>query len=84
MISKIFFAFLLSLKIDFILAKSVDPDEISHNAAFPLGLHSLSKWQLGRGGEGGGGGLKRVISDSRGAKGFINSSFTCLCYLAPI
>ena len=36
------FAF-LSLKIDFILVKRADPDEMPHNAAFHLALHTLSK-----------------------------------------
>ena len=31
----------LSLKIDFVLANSVDPNEIPHNAAFLLGFHCL-------------------------------------------
>ena len=33
----------LSLKIDFVLANSVD-DEMLHNVAFHLGLHCLSKY----------------------------------------
>ena len=32
----------LSLNINFILAKSTDPDEMPHCAAFHLGLHCLS------------------------------------------
>ena len=31
----------LSLKIDFVLANSIDPDEMPHYAAFHLGLHCL-------------------------------------------
>ena len=34
----------LSLKADFVLAYSVDPDEMPHNAAFHLGLHCLLKY----------------------------------------
>ena len=34
----------LSLKINFVLANSVDPDEKLHNAAFYLGLHCLPKY----------------------------------------
>ena len=34
----------LSLKIDFYLANSADPDEMLRNAAFHLGLHSLPKY----------------------------------------
>ena len=34
----------LSLKIDLILANSVDPDEMPHYAAFHLGLHCLLKY----------------------------------------
>ena len=33
----------LSLKVVLILAKCEDPDEMQHNAAFHLGLHSLPK-----------------------------------------
>ena len=33
----------LSLKIDFSVENSADPDEIPHHAAFHLGLHCLSK-----------------------------------------
>ena len=40
MISKIFIVF-HSLKIDFVLTNSVDPDEMLHFAAFHLGLHCL-------------------------------------------
>ena len=35
---------ILSLKIDFALAKSADPDEMLHHAAFNLGLHGLQKY----------------------------------------
>ena len=35
---------LLSLKIDFVLANSADPDEMLHNAAFHLGLSCLPKY----------------------------------------
>ena len=35
---------LLSLKICFIFANSVDPDEMPHYAAFHLGLHCLPKY----------------------------------------
>ena len=41
-ISKIRIVF-LSLKIVFVLANSVDPDEMLHHAAFHLGLHCLPK-----------------------------------------
>ena len=34
----------LSLKIDFVLANSADPDEMPHYVAFHLGLHCLSKY----------------------------------------
>ena len=34
----------LSLKIDFVLANSADPDEMLHYAAFHLGLHCLPKY----------------------------------------
>ena len=34
----------LSLKIDFVLANSVNPDEMLHIAAFHQGLHCLSKY----------------------------------------
>ena len=34
----------LSLKIVFVIAYSVDPDEMLHNAAFNLGLHCLPKY----------------------------------------
>ena len=43
-ISEIFCIF--SLKIDFALANSIDPDEMPHNAAFHLGLHCLHKYLL--------------------------------------
>ena len=33
--------FFLSLKIDFVLVNSVDPNEMLHNAAFHLGLSPL-------------------------------------------
>ena len=35
-----------SLKIDFVLANSADPDEMPHNAAFHLGLRCFSKCSL--------------------------------------
>ena len=34
----------LSLKVVLILAKSADPDEMQHNAAFHLGLHCLPNY----------------------------------------
>ena len=34
----------LSLKIDFVLVNSADPDEMPHYVAFHLGLHCLSKY----------------------------------------
>ena len=34
----------LSLKIDFVLANSADPDEMPHYASFHLCLHCLSKY----------------------------------------
>ena len=34
---------ILSLKIIFVLANSVDPNEMPHNAAFHLGLHCMPK-----------------------------------------
>ena len=34
----------LSLKIDFALANSVNPDEMPHYAAFNLGFHCLPKY----------------------------------------
>ena len=38
------------LKIVFVFANSVDPDEMPHNAAFHLGLHCLQKsTDLGKG-----------------------------------
>ena len=37
----------LSLKIDFGLANSADPDEMLHHAAFQLGLQCLPKYPLG-------------------------------------
>ena len=33
-----------SQKIDFVKANSADPDEMSHYAAFHLGLHCFSKY----------------------------------------
>ena len=38
------FNMFLSLKIVFILANSVDPDEMPHTVAFHLGLHCLPKY----------------------------------------
>ena len=35
---------LLSLRIDFVLTDSAYPDEMSHSAAFYLGLHCLPKY----------------------------------------
>ena len=35
------------LKIFFVLTYSVDPDEISHYAAFPFGLNYLYTWPFG-------------------------------------
>ena len=35
-----------SLKILFVLAYTTDPDEISHYAAFHLGLHCLPKYRF--------------------------------------
>ena len=35
---------LLSMKIDFALASSADPNKIPHNAAFHLGLPCFSKY----------------------------------------
>ena len=34
----------ISLKIGFVLANGVDPDEMPHYVAFHLGLHCLSKY----------------------------------------
>ena len=34
----------LSLRIDFVLANSADPDEMPHYVAFHQGLHCLSKY----------------------------------------
>ena len=34
----------LSLKTNFVLANSADPDEMPHGAAFHLGLHGLPKY----------------------------------------
>ena len=42
----IFIIVFLSLKINFVLAKSADPDEMLHYAAFHLGLHCLPKTHL--------------------------------------
>ena len=39
----------LSLKIDFVLVNSADPDEMLHYAAFHLGLHYLPKYPIIRG-----------------------------------
>ena len=33
-----------SLKMNFVLANSADPDEMPHHVAFHLGLHYLSKY----------------------------------------
>ena len=41
--SQIYF---FSLKIAFVLANSVDPDEMSHYTAFHLGLHCLPKYMF--------------------------------------
>ena len=38
--------FFLSLKIEFVLANSADPDELSYGAAFHLGLHCLPKYSF--------------------------------------
>ena len=35
---------ILALKIDFVVANSADPDEMSHYGAFHLCLHCLSKY----------------------------------------
>ena len=37
----------LSLKIDFVLANSEDPDEMQHYAESHLGLHCLAKMHIG-------------------------------------
>ena len=37
---------ILSLKIVFVLANSVDPDEMPHYATFHLGLHCLPKYSF--------------------------------------
>ena len=34
----------ISLKIDFVLANSAEPDEMPHHAAFHLGLYCLPKY----------------------------------------
>ena len=34
----------ISLKIDFVLANSVEPDEMTHYVAFHLGFHCLPKY----------------------------------------
>ena len=36
--------YIFSLKIEFVLANSADPDEMPHKAAFHLGLQCLSKY----------------------------------------
>ena len=36
----------LSLKINFVLANSADPDEMPHHVAFHLGLHCLQKFSF--------------------------------------
>ena len=36
----------LTLKIDFVLAISADPDEMPHNASFHLSLHCLPKYSF--------------------------------------
>ena len=36
----------LSLKIDFVIANSANSDELSHSAAFHLGLYCLSIYQF--------------------------------------
>ena len=38
--------FFLSLKIDLVIANSVDPDEMPHKAAFLLGLRCLLKYLI--------------------------------------
>ena len=35
-----------SLKIDLVLTKGIDPDEMPHYAAFHLGFHCLPKYQF--------------------------------------
>ena len=35
---------LLSMKIDYVFAKSADPDEMPHHAAFHLSLHFFPKY----------------------------------------
>ena len=42
--SSIYNIVFLSLKINFVLANSADPDEMPHNVAFLLGLHCLPKY----------------------------------------
>ena len=42
---KILYYNVFSLKINFVLPNSADPDELPHYAAFHLGLHCLSKYQ---------------------------------------
>ena len=37
----------LSVKINFVLANSADPDEMPHKAAFHQGLHCLPKYLFG-------------------------------------
>ena len=39
----------LSLKIDFVLANSADPDEMPHHAAFHLELHCLHMYSYAKG-----------------------------------
>ena len=43
-ISKKKYIVLLSLNLYFVLANSADPDEMTHYAAFHLGLHCLPKY----------------------------------------
>ena len=38
------FFFIVFLKVVFVKAKSADPDEMLHDAAFHLGLHCLPKY----------------------------------------
>ena len=44
-ISNFFFLF-LSLKMDFVLANSAEPDKMQHYVAFHLGLHCLPKYPV--------------------------------------
>ena len=55
-----------SLKIDFALASSTDPDEMPPNAAFHLGLHCLQKYPF------------RGFKSSKGLQSLGNDSFTTL------